>query len=92
MRVQGKEEGRTHPVVVDDLGDDGDTARGGAAVEEDDTADLDEALEVGFLHSDEFVSSLLLYLSCNPSQRPPDRPKVPILSLSILPAPPNPPS
>ena len=35
----------THPVVVDDLGDNGELALGGALVDEDDAADLDVSLE-----------------------------------------------
>ena len=35
----------THPVVVDDLGDDSELASGGTLSEEDDTANLDETLE-----------------------------------------------
>ena len=38
----------THPILVDDLNDHGDTACAGAGVEEDEAADLDETLEVGF--------------------------------------------
>ena len=40
---------KTNPVVVDDLGDDGELAGGRALVDEDDSADLDESLEGGWL-------------------------------------------
>lgn len=36
---------RTYTVVVDDLSDHGNVACGRACLEEDDTSDLDEALE-----------------------------------------------
>lgn len=39
--------GRTHPLVVDDLNNDRELALRRALVDEDDPADLDEALEVG---------------------------------------------
>ena len=39
----------TNPVVVNDLGNDGELASGRAVVDENDTADLDETLEHGGL-------------------------------------------
>ena len=38
----------THPILVDDLSDHGNATSAGAGVDEDETADFDETLEVGF--------------------------------------------
>ena len=38
---------QAHPVVVNDLGDDGELASGRTVVDEDDATDLDESLEGG---------------------------------------------
>lgn len=40
---------QTHPVVIDDLGDDGELPCGRPIVDEDDSADFDESLEGGWL-------------------------------------------
>ena len=40
---------KTYPVVVNDLGDDGELASRGTFVDKNDTADLDEAFEGGWL-------------------------------------------
>lgn len=56
---------QTNPVVVDDLGDDGELAGGRALVDEDDSADLDESLEGGWLLLLR-VSVLLVLRSCSP--------------------------